>query len=209
MIEKLTKFFQGDERLISAKKLRAELELKEKAKRRLRPNDQTRLREARARVRVHIAKVVLACGVVVATAGVAVQSIITHHRRNTVPQFLDLEELLSPVEYDPDIDRDQIPTQLPALLAAYGEVTVPENYDPKKPNLYIIAQQHFSKNSTRNEDPEKDKQTIEVQADILKIAHLLHAMGSGTQFIEGIENGRQLTHTEPLKGSGVGEVPLE
>lgn len=128
-----------------------------------------------------------------------IASILKIKQGNTPSQFETIDELLSPIEYDPQINKSDIPSQLPALLAPYAEVRIPENYDPQKPNLYVIAQMHIGGGRL---NPQIRGEIHQIQGDMLKIIHLLHAMGTNTQFIEGVENGQELTN------AGIRQNPL-
>jgi len=204
-MNKLKDFFRSSEDLQQAKDLIVALKSKEL----LKSKEKTALAQAKKKVRAHVLRIFLACTGVAAAGGAITKGIANHNRHNTLPRFSTLEELLSPVEYEPHMSREQVPTELPKLLAPYAEVTTPKNYDPQKPNLYIIGQMHFEPGKVPVGNSEQELKTFWIQTEILKISHLLIAADAKRQFIEGIADGFELTHLQNkrAKGSSVDEVP--
>ena len=94
---------------------------------------------------------------------------------------------------DLGIPREDIASKLPELLEGFGKVIIsPENFDPKKPNLYLVANQHFPPNASTNR---KVRESILLtQRQGLQIAHTLVSLGADTQFLEGVGAGLELRH---------------
>lgn len=85
-----------------------------------------------------------------------------------------------------EIERALIPEQLPVLIREIGNVEVPENYDPEKANIYLIATSHVQ--SSNNFPPNM------VQEECVRFFHILHALGVRKQFLEGVDSSVELTH---------------
>lgn len=114
-------------------------------------------------------------------------------------------DVFKPLPRPIEVDRADIPDQLPSLLHGYGVVFLtPEDYDPQKPNLFLIANRHFVRN--RPMSNEMKSATHEVQRRVLRIIHVLVALGVKRQFLEGIDESLELTH-EMTDKSVVGELP--
>jgi hypothetical protein len=115
----------------------------------------------------------------------------------------DLIELFKPRPINQKISKSEIPKRLQSLLEGYGKIIdYPENYDPQKPNLFLIGNQHIKDESSKKEND----LAYSIQKDIVNIYHILASLGVKQQFIEGRGNGVELTHNQPE--DPVDEVPL-
>lgn len=104
-----------------------------------------------------------------------------------------------------DVSREDIALKLPELLEGFGKVIIaPENFDPKKPNLYLIANQHFPPNSPVNGRVRNS--ILLTQKQGLQIAHTLISLGADTQFLEGVSADSELRHDTNYSGQ-LGEWP--
>lgn len=129
--------------------------------------------------------------------------------RNTVPEWRTSAELFEATDFAPDIERSQIPSALPGYLEGLGRVhSSPEDYDPNKPNLYLIANKHFSseKGSIGYEKGGFKKRLYQTQETVLKISHILFGLGVRRQFLEGVPRGFQMKHDE-TRSRGLAEFP--
>jgi hypothetical protein len=99
-------------------------------------------------------------------------------------------ELFVPVERDTKISRADIPANLQGLIGKFGKVVhFPKEYDPTKPNLYLLGASHVETFSGQyNEGGYK------VQDEILRIFHLLYSLGVERQFLEGVTGGEAFGH---------------
>jgi len=90
------------------------------------------------------------------------------------------DSLFTPIE-NAGIPKADIPTKLPEFIGVLGRVVKidEDEYDPLKPNLYLIADSHL---------------VPSVQRDILQIFHKLVALGIKGQSIEGIGSGTEVRH---------------
>lgn len=96
------------------------------------------------------------------------------------------DSLFTPVK-NADIPKADIPAKLPEFIGALGRVVkIDEDneneYDPLKPNLYLIADSHL---------------VPPLQRDILQIFHKLIALGVKGQSIEGIGRETEVSHDRP------------
>ncbi len=106
------------------------------------------------------------------------------------PDLSDFSNLLSRIDFDPQISRKDIPAKLGKLIQGFGTVLKsPENYDPKKPNFYIVGVEHvFGADDYKNFYP--------TQADALRIFHMLFALGAKRQLLEGKSQGFEIEHNQ-------------
>jgi hypothetical protein len=87
------------------------------------------------------------------------------------------------------VQKKDIAAKLPKLIEAYGRIiAAPAQYDPSKENFYIIGAGHVDGNPG-----EKDNSYV-VQENIVRIFHVLYALGTQRQFIEGVEKTTELKH---------------
>ncbi|PIQ77133.1 hypothetical protein COV82_06060 [Candidatus Peregrinibacteria bacterium CG11_big_fil_rev_8_21_14_0_20_46_8] len=186
---KLRDFFAGTEQEAKAKKivdtLSSRTDLKKKEKRRL-ANAQHTVRNLRIR---QIATAILA---VIGGGGAAYLAAPNESTKATHQQNI----------FDPavplSINRAEIPSRLAELVEPYGEVVdFGFDYDPSRPNLYLVAMSHVAK-----ENPEG----WIVQQEALNIFHQLYRLGVRTQYMEGIDKSIEMRHDR--KYSAVQEYPL-
>jgi hypothetical protein len=116
-----------------------------------------------------------------------------------------VRSLLHRTSLEVNVERSDIPAQLPRLLEDFGRVfSAPANYDPNKQNIFLIPQKHF-RAMLVNEVP-TDQGIFDIQANIVRICHVLYALGVRRQFLEGIGQTVDLTHDGTFPE--LGERPL-
>ncbi len=91
----------------------------------------------------------------------------------------------------PNLDRKELPHKLEALLGSLAQVRlVSDHYDPSRPNLYMIPQMHFDRESPDSEGAK----IYPLQSKIVSIGHILYSLGLKRQFCEGIPRGNDIQH---------------
>jgi hypothetical protein len=101
--------------------------------------------------------------------------------------------LFSPTEEPEKLDRTKIPEELETGIQAFGEVVdspSKDEYDPKKPNLYLIGVGHVV-------DQEDKTEYQKIQKNAVQVFHQIYKLGVKQQFIEGIVEGEELCHDKP------------
>ncbi len=97
------------------------------------------------------------------------------------------------------VDRSKLPEELNSALLGLAEVKlISEVFDPKKPNLYLIPQEHFDEGVT----PEIAAEIFSLQEDIVRIHHALFSLGLKRQLLEGVEIKTELQHNTARKELG-------
>lgn len=118
----------------------------------------------------------------------------------------NIAEILQRTDLQLDVARADIPRRLPGLLQGIATVhSQSEHYDPSKPNIYLIANYHHS--PVAGDPPDLIQAIDGVQARVMNIIHVLHALGVRRQFMEGIDESIELFHDRRVQG--VHEQPLE
>ncbi|GEM_PF-3022387 len=116
------------------------------------------------------------------------------------PSLSPRNPLFTPSKQRLDIARADIPKKLAGLLQGFGKVIeAPQSYDPKKPNLYLVGNQHFIGGTGGEEIYGYQDQNV-------RIFHALHALGVGRQFLEGVDTNIDLRHDRAYPQ--LGEYPM-
>ncbi len=92
------------------------------------------------------------------------------------------------------VDRSELKRKIEMGLSSLAkEVRFPDDYDPSKPNMYLIGSDHVK--SRLKSDKLED--AYEHQRIIVDIFHVLRENGVERQFLEGISSGVELQHDVP------------
>lgn len=122
--------------------------------------------------------------------------------RDTVSKDTTDSTLFMPAEKKPDIPRADIPKNLQNLIGEFGKVVYSsKEYDPTKPNLYLLGAAHVETASGQY-----NRGAYETQDEILRIFHLLYSIGVKRQFLEGIPTGEIVQHD--VDSTRYGETPM-
>jgi len=128
-----------------------------------------------------------------------------YHAKTTEVAPPKPNDLFTPRSVDATIKRTDIPALLPEKIKDFGVVhEAPAEYDPGKPNFYIVATQH---GHPKRAPTESEKSQVEkIQEDNVKIFHVLRTFGVQRQFLEG--NQAKVTIDHDKKYPDANESPL-
>lgn len=150
--------------------------------------------------------VILTLAVALGVVGLAVKQIVS--KPPTKPSFAhagrvkSINPLFQPVVPRVGIDRKSLPKELESALKDLAELQPVAEFDPDRPNLYIIPQMHFVGQVSRDQA----KAIFELQGRILRIQHVLYSLGMRKQFLEGVPVGVELKHN--VVNPNLGEDPV-
>ncbi|OGJ42609.1 hypothetical protein A3B60_00810 [Candidatus Peregrinibacteria bacterium RIFCSPLOWO2_01_FULL_39_12] len=102
---------------------------------------------------------------------------------SAVSEDPELIKLFTPAK-KMDVPRIDISKYLTEHLADSAKISVPENYDPNKRNLFLIANHHYVEGSLIT--PERYKRIGDLQKAVVMIFHRLFETGVTVQFLEGV-----------------------